>query len=773
METYHIHINGVVQGVGFRPMIYTLAKQMQLKGYVKNGSNGVHVYCNASKEEATLFLNKILQYAPRFSSIMTSELNKTVDEHFHDFSIVVEEDDLNKDVLIAPDYALCDSCRTELHDTNNRRYRYPFITCTQCGPRYSIINKLPYERHNSSMQDFAMCEQCSHEYNYVEDRRFFSQTNSCEQCGIKMRLYSSHSTTVSLNSEDILPLVKKYFSEGNILAIKGVGGYLLMCDATNGLTIQKLRKRKHRPAKPFAVLFPGLDIVQQYFSLNEKEAKLLTSKEAPIVLLYPKKDVADYLPIDKIAPSLKRVGVMLPYSPLLELIASDYAKPLVATSANISGSPIIYKDEDALQSLFDFADYIITYNRQIVIPEDDSVVQLSKISNKKIIIRRSRGYAPLFTNYQPKIESTLISFGAHLKSSITLTINGRVFVTQFLGSAEGYESQQMFKNTLAHWMKLYNTQSFSILADKHPGYFSHQYALEIAEKYGCKIDFVQHHHAHFAAVLAENKLLDANAPILGVIWDGTGLGDDGNIWGGEFFKYENNSMLRCYHFDYFPVIAGDKMPLEPRISALCACDENNFPDLLKEKFSDIEWNNYRALIKAATLFTSSAGRIFDAVASLSGACDKQTYEGEAAMYLQALAEDYVDENGFNIDDSYFEGALRHCEISTATLMQGIIRDIENGKSKKYIAAKFHFSLVGLIDIVATNLKIEKICFSGGVFQNALLVDWIDHEYRDKYDLYFHKNLSPNDENISFGQMVYHDNNIRTVKDEHVIAIEHE
>ena len=736
---------------------------MQLTGIVKNGSDGVHIYFNASEQTANLFFNRIKKNPPEQSIITSLELHPTGNINFDNFSILVEEDSNIKEVLISPDYALCAKCKSELHDVNNRRYHYPFITCTQCGPRYSIIRKLPYERHNSSMQKFAMCKNCKEEYNDILDRRFFSQTNSCADCGIQMSLYQDALTIISSDAETILNSVRKYLEQGKILAVKGIGGYLLLCCTDSSDTIELLRSRKHRPAKPFAVLYPDIETIRNNFELNEQESGILESKEAPIVLLYPKRLAFTNLAAENIAPGLKRLGIMLPYSPMLELIAKDYGKPLIATSANISGSPIIYKDEDALAWLFDIADYVVSYNREIIVPEDDSVVQVSKIKNQQIVIRRARGYAPSFLDYQPKISSPIISTGAHLKSSITLTVNGKVFVTQFLGSGESYESQQMYRNTLEHWMNLYNINSFVVLADKHPGYFSHQHAVEIAEKNNCEIQFVQHHRAHFAAVLAENKLLHSNRPVLGVIWDGTGLGDDGNIWGGEFFKYENNTMLRCYHFDYFPVIADDKMALEPRISALCASNATwPHPGKLKEKFTDLEWNNYHSLISGTNVFTSSAGRIFDAVASLLDLCNKQTYEGEAAMYLQSLAEEYVAENSFNMDDSYFKEDSHYYRVPTTTLMQGIIGDIEKGKLKKYIAAKFHYSLVCLVDIIAKNVEVDKICFSGGVFQNALLVDWIKNEYNNRYDLYFHKDLSPNDENISFGQMVYFDNDIKAI-----------
>jgi len=762
LETHHIHINGIVQGVGFRPFVYQIAKQIGLNGYVKNGSDGVHVFFNASNKIADSFFKRIKDEAPKQAKIISSYLHKTDKNHFNDFAIVVQEDNSEKTVLLSPDKAICDHCRSELHDINNLRFRYPFITCTQCGPRYSIINELPYERHNTSMQKFSMCKSCNDEYNNVADRRFFSQTNSCNECGIKLGLYDNVSKISSNNADEILSGIKNILKQGKIIAVKGVGGYLLLCSADNPETIQLLRSRKHRPAKPFAVLCPDIETVRNNFEVNELENSLLKSAEAPIVLLHPKQLAFNNLSINNIAPGLRRVGIMIPYNPLLELIAKDYSMPLVATSANISGSPIIYKDEDALEYLIEIADYIVFYNRDIIIPEDDSVAQISKYFKQPILVRRSRGYAPPFLKYKPHKKECVLTTGAFLKSSFTLSVSGNVFISQFLGSAENYESQQMYKDTLNHWLRLYKAKPDVIIADIHLDYFSHQYAIEIAGELDTDVKFVQHHEAHFAAVLAENNLLQSPEAILGVIWDGTGLGSDGNIWGGEFLKYESNEMLRCYHFDYFPAIAGDKISLEPRIAAMCTTSGSWLgSDKLKGKFTEAEWKNYQSLIQSTDLFSSSVGRIFDAVASLLDICDKQTYEGEAAMYLQALAEEYVEENGFLMNDSYFKEGSHYYRIPTASLMQGVMSDIEKGEAKNYIAAKFHYSLVCLIEIVAKNINVKKICFSGGVFQNALLVDWIQKEHSNKYELSFHKDLTPNDENISFGQLVYYDNDIKT------------
>lgn len=838
METYQIHFNGIVQGVGFRPLVYRLALQNELNGYVKNDSNGLNVFFNASAPLAVSFFEQLKQVVPARARVISAGLCKVADCTYADFSILVPQEipecgvteTLKKQVLIAPDIAICEVCRAELHDVNNRRYRYPFITCTQCGPRYSILNQLPYERHDTSMQHFLMCSSCAHEYLDRGDRRFFSQTNSCPDCGIRLSLHDNCGVVISNDTETVLSRLCVLLKSGKIVAVKGIGGYILLCDAANVRTIQLLRKRKHRPKKPFALLYPNISQAGVDFNLNDQERKLLESPAAPIVLLYPKETAIATLAVDAIAPGLGRLGVMIPYNPLFDLIANDFGKPLIATSANISGSPIIYKDNDALSYLFGIADVVISHDREINIPQDDSVVQVSKYAGQQLILRRSRGYAPSFftaqsdvikqcsikddaefnarsdsgiqsevEDFKSEIDQCILATGAFLKSTFTMALHGNVLVSQFLGSGESYESQQMYTDTIDHWLGLYGVKPGLILADRHPGYFAQQYALELAEKLSVKVKLVQHHEAHFAAVLAENNLLytkdlpgkvglQREAAVLGVIWDGTGLGHDGHIWGGEFFKYENNEMQRYSHFDYFPCIAGDKMAAEPRIAALCAT-KNVWPPadeieegrsfqkkpalkwevLLKGKFTAEEWNNYQSLMKATNLFSSSAGRIFDAVASLLGLGDKQSYEGEAALCLQQLAEEYIAENGlwaaensFSLDDSDLKPDSSCHLIATSALMEGVLIDIEKGKGQKYIAAKFHYSLVLLIGNIAAKIKAKHICFSGGVFQNALLVDWIKYTYTSKYELYFNINLSPNDENISFGQLVYHQHQIRTI-----------
>ncbi len=780
-DTFHIHIDGLVQGVGFRPFVYHLAKQFELTGWVNNSTDGVHIEFNSDNITAVQFYEKLIQQSPSLSKITKHSLAKVKQQDFSSFEIIESEINAEAKLMLTPDFAMCPDCKAELHDIDNFRYQYPFITCTHCGPRYSIITSLPYDRPNTTMHSFEMCEVCNDEYNNAEDRRHYSQTNSCSDCGIKMEMYDTKGNKLFSDNSSIINTITEALKQGKIIGVKGIGGYLLLCDANNAESIKTLRERKHRPAKPFALMFPYMASIEKIAILEKNQADVLQSFVAPIVLLEVKENCIEQICLKEIAPNLSWIGVMLPYTPLFDLILSKFGKPLVATSANISDSPIIFKNSEALESLFSVADFIVTNNREIVVPQDDSVIQFTKISKQQIIIRRSRGLAPSYFNYDCKTDETILATGALLKSSFTFVNKNNTYISQYLGSTQSYEAQETYSKTVQHFFNLFNKQPDVILTDKHPQYFSNQFAKELATQLNGETIEIQHHKAHFASVLAENKLLhqpyqpfnlSTNQPVLGIIWDGTGLGDDGNIWGGEFFKYENNKMRRVSQFEYFPFILGDKMPKEPRISALVTCAHvpraNKF---LLNKFSETEWKLYQQMLLKYSSFSSlkgagikslqcsSVGRIFDAVSSLLNLCDKQSYEGEAAMLLQEQALTYFNKNGWVIQESYFIENSHFHRILTSLLMQGIVFDIGQGKSTEFIAAKFHYSLVNLIGMMANHLELKNVAFSGGVFLNSVLVDLLQLHLGENFQLFFHKELSPNDENISFGQMVYYDNKI--------------
>jgi hydrogenase maturation protein HypF len=740
-------------------MVYNFALRNKLTGYVSNSGDGLHIEINTDKESIWNIINDLIKEAPSHCHIRDIEYYKTTFKPYHSFEIKDSENNNHVDTPLTPDYALCSLCKEEMNDETNRRYQYPFITCTQCGPRYSIIHTLPYDRENTSMNAFEMCDDCRHEYENINERRYFSQTNSCNNCGIQLTVFDKEKNKYCQGNKNSLQTIDHFLKDGKILAIKSVGGFLLICDASNENAIHNLRKRKHRKAKPFALLCNGIDQVKKIADCSEEEALLLKTTIAPIVLLKSKNEASSVIAVNAIAPGLNTLGIMLPSAPLLEIIVSKFDRPLVATSGNISGEAIIYKNENAIEHLRHIADYIVIHNREILTPQDDAVVRICLLSKKQIIIRRSRGLSPSHFFYSPKNKKNVFATGALMKSSFTITNKQNIYISQYLGSTDAFDAQLTYQETAEHLLSLTDTIPELVITDKHPDYFSSEFGKELANKFDADLITVQHHKAHFAAALAENNLLDSKEKVLGVIWDGTGLGDDKNIWGGEFFTYCDNRMERSCHFDYFPMLLGDKISKEPRLAALSICsDFLECREILQKKFSPEEWKLYNRLLQQDQLLqTSSCGRIFDTIASLLGICDKQTYEGEAAMLLESLAQEYFSANGYDLCKSYFTEIAHYDYLPTTVLFSGIIKDILNGENNKFIAAKFHYSLVHAIKMIADHLHAKKIAFSGGVFQNALLVDLLHLHLTNDHELFFHKHLSPNDENISFGQMVYVDN----------------
>lgn len=757
-EVFHLHFTGIVQGVGFRPMVYNFAKQLGLKGYVCNAADGLHIEFIAKESDVKIIVDKLLGQAPPLAKVQHWHLKKTSFIAYENFVIKESDEHADANLPLTPDFALCDDCRNEMHDHDNRRFQYPFITCTQCGPRYSIIRQLPYDRINTTMNDFAICKSCEEEYSNYMNKRYFSQTNSCSDCGIQLRLYAGKNLMIDQDQQAIIHTVCEALTQGKIVAVKGIGGYLLLCDATNGEAIKTLRSRKRRPAKPFAIMCSSMAAADEIVYLKDAAKALLLSPVSPVVLAKAKENTS--LALKEIAPGLHSLGVMIPYAPLFELILSKFKKPVIATSGNISNSPVIFNDEQALEYLPAIADLIVPHNRMIVTPQDDSVVRFTSIKEQPIIIRRSRGWAPSFFGYERMNKDTMLATGALMKSSFTIAQLDNIYVSQYLGSTDSYDAQLSYRQTLQHLLHVLKASPQIIITDKHPQYFSNELAKELAVKYKTELIEVQHHKAHFAAVLAENNLLQTGEKVLGVIWDGTGLGDDRQIWGGEFFLYHQNKMHRQQYIDYFPQLLGDKMAREPRLSALALC--NNIAGstgILQSKFTSTEWTLYKTMLNKKDIpGCSSVGRIFDAVACLLGICDKQSYEGEAALLLETKAQEYVDDNGYAFS-YYYSADAGNQSISATVMLKQVLQDISANKPVGQIAARFHFSLVMLVKQLAEKMSCKRIAFSGGVFQNALLVDLMEYHLADRYELFFHKELSPNDENISFGQLVYADHGI--------------
>lgn len=754
--TWHIHIEGQVQGVGFRPYVYQKAIEYGLNGWVNNSADGVHIEFNADSNNANLFYKNIIKNVPRLARLTKHSLSKTTQKFFDNFQIIDSDNNTATNLLLTPDFAICNDCQTEWRTKSDRRLEYPYITCTNCGPRYSIVTDLPYDRPATSMDAFEMCPTCLAEYQNPLDRRYYSQTNSCLDCGIALKLYNQNQELISDDQNLIIEKILNAWADGKIVAIKGIGGFLITGDATNIKTIQEIRQRKHRPTKPLAVMIPRQLFHNQKTAFTKKEAELLNSEIAPIVLVNSATIPELNTTMSQLAPGINRLGVMLPYTPLFDILLEKFNRPIVATSGNISNQPIVFKNETALKTLSTIADFLVLDNRPIQIPQDDSVIQFTPLHQQRIIHRRSRGMAPTFIQKNNRHSSeTIFAAGAMLKSSFAIQHEDNIYISQYLGDLENFETIQQYEFTVNHLSNLLKIKIAKVVSDSHPNYPSTHFANQLATEKNIPIIQVQHHLAHFAAILGEHDLLENNTDVLGFIWDGTGLGTDQEIWGGEVFSFFKKEFKRVGQVEYFDFILGNKMPKEPRISALSICkniDEAN--KILEEKFTSTEWNIYQKLLsKPARLQTSSMGRLFDAVASILGILDKQCYEGEAAILLENKSRDFFIKQGYKFNDSYSTKTTTGI-FPTTTIISKIIKDIIAQKSISYIGAKFHQTLVDYIAATANHLKIKNLAFSGGVFQNSLLVDLIIDRLDKDFNLFFHQELSPNDENISFGELMY-------------------
>ena len=748
LRTFKIVIKGQVQGVGFRPFVYGLAFQNELYGNVSNDENGVIIYCNATKDQAEDFLTKILNQKPEMAVITASSLEEVNASNFDSFSITTSKKDANIKTPLTPDFAICSSCKKEVHSPENRRCSYAFTTCVNCGPRYAITQDFPFERENTSMKDFRMCEACAEEYTDPANRRFHSQTNSCRSCGIQLQLMSNSGETLSKDHAQCISYAADLLRKGKILAIKNTNGYLLCCDATLPDAIKLLRQRKQRPEKPFAVLYPCIEAVQQDFDISTLEKKELTSSVAPIVILDNRKKTS--IDVKTIAPKIRQTGVMLPSSALLELLMAQISSPIIATSGNIHGSPIISTNEEAHEKLHGVADYFLTHDLKIQFPQDDSIVRCSK--ENSILIRRSRGLAPNFMITNKDSHTPVLAMGAHIKSTFTYTTGASTFVSQYFGNLSEFDVFQRYKMTLSNYINLFDVYPKNILIDKQANYQSSVLGKELATNWKVDTQEIQHHKAHFASVLGEHDLFSSNERILGVVWDGTGLGDDEQIWGGEFFTYQDRHIDRLSHVEYYDWLANDKMAKEPRIALFCLLDHEN-SKAYKSKFTDQEWSIYTKMLQNNTLKTSSVGRLFDAVASAIDLTDKNTYEGEASLKLENCAKGYDASSPIDL----LKG-IDHDKLSSYMLINNIVKAYRDGMDRQRLAYSFIFTLAKAILNVARKNSFKTIACSGGVFQNELLNSILQDKAKNaKFDLRLNQKLSPNDENLSFGQYMYHKN----------------
>lgn len=745
-----VELRGCVQGVGLRSLAYSIASEMCISGSAKYSANGLLLTLHTDSNTVNNFVQRLLLEASPSAVIESFEIKQT-SSHPEDTKHIPSAAPI---VRPTPDLGLCPACRRELFDSSSSWFRFPFISCNSCGWRFSVTRQLPAIRENLTINSYPVTTK--EEVPCNDNRRYLTETilSKVEHPAIAM-LDIDGSIVVS-GTEEVILAATTQLKEGKIIAIKDTGCFYLIADAASANAIQNIRNRKHS-SKPFFLIYPDLKKIEEDFDTQEHHL-LELQKNTGFLLLTPKKAAESF----KVAATgLCKIGVTLPSTPLMQLVVHDFGSPLVVTSANISGEVILPQDAVNPEKSPLMADFTVTYDIEMTSILEESIIQYSSIKKRRMVVRRSRGMAPNFYGYTPKSERTLLATGASTRSGFALIHNKNTFISQNLGDNSQVQVQNIYQATLNHYQQLLNATPRVVLSDLHPNYFSHQVAERIAEEYRIPSDTVQHQKAHFAAILAENNLLNLEETVLGVIWDGAGLGDDGNYWGGEFFTYQSGSMSRVEHSSYFPYLIGDKMAMEPRISAIALMANSPYKLMLEPRFNEREWLYYNKLLGSkSNSRCSSMARVIDGVAALLNLCNRQSFEDNAAMILEDAAAKYVSETGFRSIDLYFDPNEEPNQIpNISQILEKIAEDIEKNADTNMIAYKFFCSLAALIINIAKKQDLKHIAFSGTVFQISLFVDILDHFYGNHYYLYFHKQLPPNDECVSFGQLVYYDQGI--------------
>ncbi|MEK7409445.1 MAG: carbamoyltransferase HypF [Acidobacteriota bacterium] len=713
-----VSLQGAVQGVGFRPFVYRLAREMGLNGWVLNSSAGLIVEVEGSREELERFLARLDREKPPVAAVLSREVALLPPAGFTGFEIRSSDVEEERTAGVLPDLATCPECLAELLDPADRRFLYPFTNCTRCGPRYSIVLDIPYDRPRTTMGGFTLCPECHREYTDPADRRFHAQPNACPRCGPKI--------------QQTIGEAAQALHTGRIVALKGIGGFQLLVDARNEEAVVRLRGRKRREEKPFALMMPSLEMVREYCVLSPQEAGLLESPAAPVVLLRPNGRPG-------IAPAVARhspyLGVMLPYSPLHHLLMREFPFPIVATSGNLSDEPISIDNDEARTRLGEVADSFLMHDRPVARPCDDSVARV--VRGRASLIRRARGYAPLPIRIGRELPP-VVAVGGHLKNTVAIAIGRQVCVSQHVGDLDTIEARRAFENAIDDLCRLYRFRPELVACDLHPDYASTRWA----QQSGLPLVAVQHHHAHVAACAAEHEL---DEPYLGVAWDGTGYGLDATVWGGEFFLVEHGRFERVAHLRPFRLPGGEAAVRQGWRSAAyfgdrlhnleipCAGSPQRSPKLIRrmiERGVNAPW-------------TTSVGRLFDAVASLAGVAHENRFEGHAAMLLERTI------GGLVTDDAY---PLPHGDWRP--LIEAVCGDVSRAVAPTRIAARFHNALANWIVEVAEQIRARHVCLSGGVFQNGYLTERAAALLEERgCRVYTHERVPPNDGGIALGQAV--------------------
>lgn len=770
MQAARIHISGIVQGVGFRPFVYNLAARLGVKGWVNNTSAGVDIHAEGDAVTLQAFIEKLSSEKPALAVIDQFTVRDAAPEDFTTFDIQHSTAIKGAFQPISPDVAICPDCLRELFDPSDRRYRYPFINCTNCGPRFTIIKDIPYDRPKTTMAGFPLCPDCGKEYKDPTNRRFHAQPVACPMCGPKVWIETKEERGKRVG-EDAIGETRRLLAEGKIVAIKGLGGFHLACDAMNANAVAELRARKLRVDKPFALMMPDLETVEQHCFVSDDERELLQSVARPIVLLKRKPESNI---VEEVSPRQEWLGVMLPYTPLHYLLLDREPLPtvhrplstvLVMTSGNLSEEPIATDNDDARTRLSKLADAILMHDRDIHIRCDDSVVRVfddgpwtvdrgasSTVRRPRSVypIRRSRGYSP-FPVKLPFDVPQILAAGSELKNTFCITNGNYAFLSHHIGDMENYETLQSFEQGVEHFERLFRVKPEAIAYDMHPNYLATRYALERAEREGLPTIAVQHHHAHVAACMAEHGL---NEPVIGVSFDGTGYGEDGAIWGGEILVADYKSYQRAAHLEYFPLPGGDAAIKRPARTALALLwslgldwDERLAP---VTEFCAEDQVTLRVQLekKINTPLTSSMGRLFDAAAALAGVRQRVNYEGQAAIEFEALADE--------AEAGSYPFELSQARVQSRSAVEALVADVLAGVPLPKISARFHNGIANILRVATSEIKkqtgIQKVVLSGGVWQNiTLLRRTLSLLGSDGFKVYIHREVPTNDGGLSLGQ----------------------
>ncbi len=766
-----ISVTGVVQGVGFRPFVYRLAQDHRLTGWVLNHSGGVDIEIEGPPSALDAFLHDLSAQAPPLARIERITAESIPVNGYTAFEIRHSVAQEGRYQLISPDIATCPDCLRELLDPNDRRYRYPFTNCTNCGPRFTIIAGVPYDRPKTTMRIFPMCSACQAEYDDPLDRRFHAQPNACPVCGPRVWLESAESSTFQPSdpppATDEIQTAAHLLTHGAVLAIKGLGGFHLACDATDADAVARLRERKRRPSKPLAVMMATPDEIRRHCRVSADEEALLTSHECPIVLLRwrPESSV-----VREVAPGNNYLGVMLPYTPLHHVLLRDASRPLVMTSGNLSEEPIAQHNDEARRRLNRLCDYFLFHNRDIYARYDDSVWM---VEGHPQPLRRSRGYAPFPIKLSFETRQTL-AVGAELKNTFCYTKENYAFLSQHIGDMENLETLEHFETSLALYKRLFCLEPEIVAHDLHPDYLATKFAqgqppICNPQSAICDLLPIQHHHAHIAACLADNGWLPEGGPVIGVAWDGTGLGDDGHIWGGEFLIADYVGYTRAAHLEYLPLPGGDAATRNPyriaaaylysllEVSPTQICDLQ--PAIRNLSAMELELLRQQLDRRINTPLTSSAGRLFDALSALLGVCTRATYEAQAAIELEMVAGKW---DGWNVGRLAYpfevERGIDGWLIRLRDLFAALLADLEAKVPVPQMSARFHATMARVIvetcRHIAEETGLRTVALSGGVFQNRLLLAMVVPALRESgFDVLLHRQVPTNDGGLSLGQAV--------------------